>query len=161
MPSQRLNICTIALPLEKVKHGPHLLGHGQDHSRYNVPGDGHRRTRLFAKNVRQLLKSDLVPGERDGFPAVLLRTEKRFGGDVANVLCGDELERLRSVSGELELDGCGEELAEEAAVEVVHEGDRPEDGPGHAAVGLCCGVDEVVLDVVLADEVRDVGRVGE
>lgn len=64
----------------------------------------------------------------------------------------DELKRPLDIK----LPSRGEDLADEAAIKVLHKGDRSQDRPVHLGLGLR---DQVLLNAVLAGEVRDVCRV--
>lgn len=103
-----------------------------------------------------MLVRQLVAGNTKRFVPVRFWVEEGLSGEDAAVVAGDELQRFRVAEGVLP--GRGEQLADEVGGDVVHEGDGAEDGPGHCGAGLCGLRLQVVLDVVFADEVGDVGR---
>ena len=149
------DIHPIALVLKEGKHGAHVL----DHPEHQATQEGVRLGHLLANNLLKLLagllQGQLIPGNAHGLAGVLVRVVKGLGSKQADVADARELQLGGGLEG-----GAPHgrhELAKDARVEVVHEGDGAQDGPGKSGRVLLRLVADVQLDVMLGHEMRDLG----
>lgn len=139
--------------LEPVEHEPGVGDEAQHDARQDLKRHGHVLSGNLLVDRGHLGPTQLITADLDD--AVLERAalEKRPRGHAANVPRGDD---LKWPSLDLSLPRRREDLAEEAAGEVLHEGHGAEDGVARRRVGADGG-EEVLLDAVLAGKVRHVG----
>lgn len=150
------NIGLISLIMKPLEHIPHVLHRSHKHRTKEPERPRNRLPCPLLKYLLRLLIRQLIPCQRNSFALVLLGFEKRIRRKIPNVTRCYHLEWLplqRHVIGR------HEDLAKEAGDEILVEGGGAEDRPLHFRVlGL---VDEMVLDIIFVDKMRDFGGVFE
>jgi hypothetical protein len=159
-PSALVDVGLVPELHEPLEHGAELLHHVQDQAAHESERDGHLPAKDLLEGLGGLRLGELVAGEADGAVAVGGRfgVGEGQGGEDADVARADELKRNAHVAPH-----GGEAFAHEVRGQVVVEGGRAEDGVCHGGgvvLGrVVDGGDQVLFNLVLGDEVRDVGRV--
>ena len=149
---------------EPLEHDSQLLDHVLEQVADEAEGDGHLPAQDLFEGAGGFGLGQLVAGEGDGGVAVGggvgVQVGEGQGGEDADVAGADELQR----DGAHVAPHGGEAFADEVRGQVVVEGDGPQDRVGHAvrvSRRVLGRVDQVHLDLVLGDEVRDGGGIVE
>lgn len=150
---QLLHIRPITFPLKEREHGAHFLRNPQHQSRQDIEGHWWRRPSLFLEYGNHLFVLQLVTSKTDSLIFVRLGLHESLCPKKSDIICGNELKW----SLDPYFPRCSEDLADETAVEVLHESCRAQYGPVHSLdLGLA---NQVFLDVVFADKVWNIGRI--
>lgn len=153
-PPDFLNIRRIPFIMEPPKHVPKVL----NHSHHNDTQEGERSrdilSSLLLEDLRKLIKRQLIARQRNRPTLVVSRIQKDLRRDRADITTPNHLQRLPLQRG---FEARREDLTHEVWCEVIVERRRAQDGPIHLAV--FGSFDEMLLDVMLVDEVGDVGGV--
>lgn len=140
--------------IQPLKHCTQVL-HDPEHS---IANQAKRRRRLPPRlalhRLLHMLIREHIPRQRQAPVPILRRVQKRLRREIANVADGDTLQRLPL---QVRVPRGHDEPPDKVPGDVVEEEDRPQHRPGH--LGTMRLLEEMMLDAVLADEVRDVGRV--
>lgn len=145
--------------IDPPKHNPqvrhhehHPLTQKRERRRYRPPHNP-------LKHRAHLLERQLITRKVDSNIPIprIIRMDESLRGKVPDIRRADQLDLMALTQRRPQ--HRHERLAHEVRSEVLHEADGAQDGIAHlcAMVGLRL---EVFLDIVLADEVRDVGGVG-
>ena len=158
-PPHLLDISITADIIDPPKHDAQIRHHPHEALSQERKRRRHGSTDNFLEDLARLAERHLVARQVDGDVLVLgvLGPDESLGGEISDVGGADEL----NLAGgrQRRLPHGGEQLAHHVRRHVLHEGDGAEDGVAHLGAVVRLRF-EVLLDVVLADEVRDVGGVG-
>lgn len=152
-----LYICCKSRIAEPCEHVTKLFRHPMQRFCQEIVSSWQRFAGRFFKGALELLEGQLVASQRQTLVCVkfLVLLKQRLCTEEANIACGNELQLLLCFQSQVET--AGKHLAEEVWRKVIEEGDWAQNGPGH--VVLFSLRDQVLLDVVFGDEVRDIGRI--
>ncbi len=137
----------------QIRHHPHkTLTQERKRRRYPPPHNP-------PKNLAHLLKRQLVPGKVNRNIPVprIIRADERLRAEIPNIGGADQLDLMPRAQGRL--NHRHKHPAHEVRRDILHKRHGPEYGVAHPGAAVRPRL-EVLLDIVLADEVRDVGGVG-
>lgn len=150
------DIGTVSLIVEPLVHQPQIFDQPQDDTSNKPIRRGQLTPCLLLEDVPELRVCQVIAGEAYRFAGILLGMEECLRGEEADVTCRDQLQGLALQRGTVRR---GENFAQKVGRKVVHERHGAENGVGHGRIVLSHG-EEMLLNIMLADEVWDVGRVG-
>lgn len=153
------DICLEADVINPAHHDAKIRHHPHDALSHEAKRHRHTLAHHPLKHRTQFPERQFVPGEVDSGILVMriVGVDESLRGNKADVRGADQLDLVAGRQRRLH-DGA-ERLAHEARGEILHERHGPQDGVAHLGAPVRPRL-EVLLDVVLADEVRDVGGVG-
>lgn len=145
--------------IDPAHHDPEICHHPHDALSHEAKRHRHTLAHHPLKHRTQFLERQFIPGEVDSSIHVLriVGVDEGLRGKKPDVRGADQLDLVAGRQRRLH-DGA-EGLAHEARGEILHESHGPQDGVAHLGAPARLGL-EVLLDVVFANEVRDVGGVG-
>lgn len=150
------NIGRITHIVEPFEHVSKVLHHIQYTSHHEAERSRNFLTSLLLEDLCPLLKRQLITSQRNRTTLVILRIQEDFRRDRADIIDPDHLQRLPL---QRDLEGRRKDLAHKVWGEIFVESSRAKNRPIHLTV--FCLFDQVFLDVILFDEMGDVGWIFE
>lgn len=150
------NVRSVTNVVEPLEHGAQVLHHGHQALGNESESGRNRFPCLCIEDLGHLIECELISSQRHAFVLILIGAHERLRSEEANVTNRNQLKWLLLDHG---FPAGSEDLSKEIRGEVVHKCDRAQNGPGHfRPLSL---FNEMMLDLVLADKMRDGRRVVE
>lgn len=136
--------------MEPLEHISHILHRCHEDRAKELDSRRDRLARLLLENRRHLVICQLISCQGNPLVLVCFWVQESFGPEESNIIRRHHLQRLPL---QRHLEASRKNLAKEARNEILIKGSWSKNCPPH--VGILASLDEVVLDVVLIDKVRD------
>lgn len=140
--------------MEPLEHISKLLNHSHHARTQQAERSRNILSTLLLEDLRKLIKGQLITSQRNRPALIIPRIQKDFRRDRTNISAPNHLQRLPF---ERHPEARSKNLAHEVWCEIIVESRRAQDCPIHLALfGL---FNEMFLDVMLVDEVGDIGGI--